>query len=83
LCSYITCDCDPAFVSVCKGDVVLKDLKLKAEALNSLRLPVTVKAGFVGTITLKVHFFIVPYMIVPGFNFVVFFLTSQYQVVVY
>lgn len=36
------------------GDVVLKDLKLKAEALNSLRLPVTVKAGFVGTITLKV-----------------------------
>ena len=57
LCSYITCDCDPAFVSVCKGDVVLKDLKLKAEALNSLRLPVTVKAGFVGTITLKVHFF--------------------------
>ena len=83
LCSYITCDCDPAFVSVCKGDVVLKDLKLKAEALNSLRLPVTVKAGFVGTITLKVHFFIVPYMIVSGFNFVVFFLTSQYQVVVY
>lgn len=36
------------------GDVVLKDLKLKAEALNSLNLPVTVKAGFVGTITLKV-----------------------------
>ncbi|WVZ75446.1 hypothetical protein U9M48_023496 [Paspalum notatum var. saurae] len=41
-------------ISVWKGDVVLKDLKLKAEALNSLRLPVTVKAGFVGTITLKV-----------------------------
>ncbi|XP_057959044.1 uncharacterized protein LOC131151699 [Malania oleifera] len=41
-------------VSVWKGDVVLKDLKLKAEALNSLKLPVTVKAGFVGTITLKV-----------------------------
>lgn len=38
------------------GDVVLKDLKLKAEALNSLKLPVTVKAGFVGTITLKVEF---------------------------
>lgn len=36
------------------GDVVLKDLKLKAEALNSLKLPVTVKAGFIGTITLKV-----------------------------
>ncbi|OMO58555.1 Vacuolar protein sorting-associated protein 13 [Corchorus olitorius] len=41
-------------ISVWKGDVVLKDLKLKAEALNSLNLPVTVKAGFVGTITLKV-----------------------------
>ncbi|XP_057544625.1 uncharacterized protein LOC130823840 isoform X3 [Amaranthus tricolor] len=41
-------------VSVWKGDVVLKDLKLKAEALNSLKLPLTVKAGFIGTITLKV-----------------------------
>ncbi|XP_010266663.1 PREDICTED: uncharacterized protein LOC104604129 isoform X2 [Nelumbo nucifera] len=41
-------------ISVWKGDVVLRDLTLKAEALNSLRLPVTVKAGFVGTITLKV-----------------------------
>ncbi|KAK1380403.1 Calcium-dependent lipid-binding family protein [Heracleum sosnowskyi] len=41
-------------ISVWKGDVVLKDLKLKAEALNSLQLPVTVKAGLIGTITLKV-----------------------------
>ncbi|KAJ6350717.1 hypothetical protein OIU78_006785 [Salix suchowensis] len=41
-------------ISVWKGDVVLKDLNLKADALNSLKLPVTVKAGFVGTITLKV-----------------------------
>ncbi|KAK7348007.1 hypothetical protein VNO80_22555 [Phaseolus coccineus] len=41
-------------ISVWKGDVVLRDLKLKAEALNALKLPVTVKAGFVGTITLKV-----------------------------
>lgn len=41
-------------ISVWKGDVVLKDLQLKAEALNSLNLPVTVKAGFIGTITLKV-----------------------------
>ncbi|AAF79523.1 F21D18.20 [Arabidopsis thaliana] len=40
-------------ISVWKGDVVLKDLKLKAEALNSLKLPVAVKSGFVGTITLK------------------------------
>ncbi|CAI9119065.1 OLC1v1020728C1 [Oldenlandia corymbosa var. corymbosa] len=41
-------------ISVWQGDVVLKDLKLKAEALNSLKLPVIVKAGFIGTITLKV-----------------------------
>ncbi|KAL9249938.1 Intermembrane lipid transfer protein VPS13-like protein [Drosera capensis] len=41
-------------ISVWKGDVILKDLKLKAEALNSLKLPVTVKAGFIGNITLKV-----------------------------
>ncbi|WOL14400.1 hypothetical protein Cni_G23180 [Canna indica] len=41
-------------ISVWNGDVVLKDLNLKAEALNSLRLPVIVKAGFIGTITLKV-----------------------------
>ncbi|KAK9670363.1 hypothetical protein RND81_13G196500 [Saponaria officinalis] len=45
---------DALRVSVWKGDVVLKDLKLKAEALNSLKLPVTVKSGFIGTITLKV-----------------------------
>ncbi|XP_020520361.1 uncharacterized protein LOC18430003 [Amborella trichopoda] len=41
-------------ISVWKGDVVLKDLQLKAEALNSLKLPVTIKAGFIGTITLQV-----------------------------
>ncbi|KAI5381828.1 hypothetical protein KIW84_UN0404, partial [Lathyrus oleraceus] len=41
-------------ISVWKGDVVLKDLKLKSEALNALKLPLTVKSGFVGTITLKV-----------------------------
>ncbi|CAH8262114.1 unnamed protein product [Arabidopsis lyrata] len=29
-----------------KGDVVLKDSKLKAEALNSLKVPVAVKSGF-------------------------------------
>lgn len=45
----------PKTLLVSAGDVVLKDLKLKAEALNALKLPVTVKAGFVGTITLKVH----------------------------
>ncbi|PKA57778.1 hypothetical protein AXF42_Ash015155 [Apostasia shenzhenica] len=41
-------------ISVWKGDVLLKDLRLKPDALNSLKLPVAVKAGFVGTITLKV-----------------------------
>lgn len=46
------------------GDVVLKDLKLKAEALNALKLPVTVKAGFVGTITLKVAFSHLPLLVV-------------------
>ncbi|CAA6659808.1 unnamed protein product [Spirodela intermedia] len=43
-------------ISVWKGDVVLKDLNLKAEALNSLKLPVIVRAGFIGSITLKVLF---------------------------
>lgn len=46
------------------GDVVLKDLKLKAEALNSLKLPVAVKSGFVGTITLKVTFFFFFFLLV-------------------
>eukprot|EP01018_Ginkgo_biloba_P025446 Gb_15429 [translate_table: standard] len=41
-------------ISVWKGDVVLKDLQLKAEALNSLNLPITVKAGFLGSVTLQV-----------------------------
>jgi hypothetical protein len=50
------------------GDVVLKDLKLKAEALNSLKLPVTVKAGFVGTITLKVAFGVIACTLVFVFS---------------
>ncbi|KAG0568137.1 hypothetical protein KC19_7G189300 [Ceratodon purpureus] len=41
-------------ISVWQGDVVLKDLQLKAEALNALKLPITVKAGFLGSVTLKV-----------------------------
>eukprot|EP00850_Spirogloea_muscicola_P018627 SM000173S02996 [mRNA] locus=s173:28246:52241:- [translate_table: standard] len=35
-------------------DVVLNNLQLKAEALNSLQLPITVKAGFLGSVRLKV-----------------------------
>jgi len=51
--TYLHCEC--CTDCLCQlGDVVLKDLNLKAEALNSLKLPVTVKAGFIGTITLKV-----------------------------
>ncbi|CAI5494266.1 unnamed protein product, partial [Closterium sp. Naga37s-1] len=35
-------------------DVVLRDLQLKEEALNRLRLPIAVKAGFIGSANLKV-----------------------------
>ena len=38
------------------GFIVLRDLQLKAEALNALNLPITVKAGFLGSVTVKVHF---------------------------
>lgn len=41
-------------VSVFKGDVTLRNLKLKPEALADLNLPITVKAGLLGSLTLKV-----------------------------
>ena len=41
-------------ISVFKGDVVLRNLKLKPEALADLELPITVKAGLLGQLTLKV-----------------------------
>jgi vacuolar protein sorting-associated protein 13A/C len=41
-------------ISVWKGDVVLKNLKLKPEALKGLNLPVRVHAGMLGTLRLKV-----------------------------
>ena len=41
-------------VSVFRGDVVLKNLKLKPEALADLNLPISVKAGLLGSLTLKV-----------------------------
>ena len=41
-------------VSVFKGDVQLNNLHLKPEALNALNLPITVKAGLLGSLTLKV-----------------------------
>jgi len=41
-------------ISVFKGDVVLRNLKLKPEALAELDLPITVKSGLLGSLTLKV-----------------------------
>lgn len=41
-------------ISVWKGDVVLTNMQLKPEALNALKLPVKVKAGFLGSVKLKV-----------------------------
>lgn len=36
------------------GDVELKNMQLRPEALNALKLPVKVKAGFLGSVRLKV-----------------------------
>jgi len=41
-------------VSVFQGDVVLRNLKLKPEALEQLDLPISVKSGLIGSLTLKV-----------------------------
>lgn len=41
-------------ISVWQGDVELKNMQLKPEALNALKLPVKVKAGFLGSVKLKV-----------------------------
>ncbi|GMN30839.1 hypothetical protein TIFTF001_002985 [Ficus carica] len=35
------------------GDVELTNMQLKPEALNALKLPVKVKAGFLGSVKLK------------------------------
>lgn len=37
------------------GDVELTNMQLKPEALNALKLPVKVKAGFLGSVKLKVR----------------------------
>lgn len=42
-------------ISIYKGDVVLKNLRLRPDALASLDLPVTVRAGLLGSLTLKVR----------------------------
>nr|GMD94199.1 Vacuolar protein sorting-associated protein 13 [Ipomoea batatas] len=41
-------------ISVWQGDVELTNMQLKPEALNALKLPVRVKAGFLGSVKLKV-----------------------------
>ena len=41
-------------ISVFKGDLELRNLQLKPEALNKLNLPITVKAGLLGSLKLKV-----------------------------
>ncbi|XP_052211647.1 uncharacterized protein LOC127814276 isoform X2 [Diospyros lotus] len=41
-------------ISVWKGDVELTNMQLKPEALNALNLPIKVKAGFLGSVKLKV-----------------------------
>ena len=41
-------------VSILKGNVELRNLQLKPEALNSLSLPITVKSGLLGSLKLKV-----------------------------
>jgi vacuolar protein sorting-associated protein 13A/C len=47
-------DADSLRVSVWAGDVVLKNLKLRPEALQGLNLPITVRGGVLGTLRLKV-----------------------------
>ncbi|KAJ3689943.1 hypothetical protein LUZ61_019107 [Rhynchospora tenuis] len=41
-------------ISAWQGDVELKNMQLRPEALNALKLPVKVKAGFLGSVRLKV-----------------------------
>ncbi|KAG1659488.1 hypothetical protein FOA52_005351 [Chlamydomonas sp. UWO 241] len=52
---YLTgLDAESLKISVWAGDVQLRNLSLKPEALADLELPVTVKAGMLGKLTLKV-----------------------------
>jgi hypothetical protein len=48
-------DANALRISVFAGDVTLKNLHLKPEALVKLNLPVTVKGGLLGSLKLKVH----------------------------
>ncbi len=46
-------DANALRISVLAGDVVLRNLQLKPEALAKLDLPITVKAGLLGSLKLK------------------------------
>lgn len=47
-------DAESLKISVWRGDVELRNLRLKPEALEELHLPITVKSGLLGRLTLKV-----------------------------
>lgn len=47
-------DAESLRISVWRGDVELTNLRLKPEALDDLNLPLTVKSGLLGRLTLKV-----------------------------
>lgn len=51
---HIFCQLMLSFCNTVPGDVELTNMQLKPEALNSLKLPVRVKAGFLGSVKLKV-----------------------------
>lgn len=64
------------FLKCVLGDVELTNMQLKPEALNALKLPVKVKAGFLGSVKLKVcghnspfHPFLCPYFPSFGWDF--------------
>lgn len=48
-------DAESLRISVWSGNVELRNLNLKADALQDLDLPITVKAGLLGKLTLKVR----------------------------
>jgi vacuolar protein sorting-associated protein 13A/C len=48
-------DAESLRISLWQGDVELKNLQLKPEALQKLDLPIHVKAGLLGRLTLKVR----------------------------
>lgn len=52
-------------IGIWSGDVRLKNLKLKKEALDKFRLPVDVKEGYLGDLTLNIPWNNVSFRFVP------------------